>query len=459
MPPVGGTFTPPAPGNYNYDVNFNQPVDPASVQDSDLMVSGNSGPSVTGHSLLNGNMTVRFTLHMNFGGTLTATLGAGAITANTCNGNAAFTGNYTVQGCPPSDHYTISQIGGAIVPGTTDIGNHGDDTVTTIALPFSYTLYDQTFTTINLSSNGNAQFTTTDTTFTNQCLPWTTHNYTIYPYWDDLYLVNSGFGIFTSISGTAPNRIFNIEWRAQYFPGSGSAGFELRLYEGQTRFDVIYGTVTNGNTSATAGVQKNDTAFDQYFCNGAGMPATGGQSYILTPCGTSDADANGSPSATLLPRTPTPTATATATPTAPSTATPNTKPNAAHRNYTFTDRDRKRSCRARPISAITGMIRSPPSRCHSLTPCTTRASPAINLSSNGNAQFTTIDTTFTNRCLPWLAHNYTIFPYWDDLDLVNSWVRHIHLDKWHCAQPHLQHRVAGTVLPGERQCRLRAEVV
>ena len=108
VPPVGGTFSPPAPGNYNYDVNFNQPVDPASVQDSDLMVSGNSGPSVTGHSLLNGNMTVRFTLHMNFGGTLTATLGARAVTANTCNGNAAFTGNYTVQGCPPSEplHYS-----------------------------------------------------------------------------------------------------------------------------------------------------------------------------------------------------------------------------------------------------------------------------------------------------------------------------------------------------------------
>ena len=170
------------------------------------------------------------------------------------------------------------------MPGTTDIGNHGDDMVTTVALPFSYSLYDQTFTSVNLSSNGNAQFTTTDTAFTNQCLPWLTHNYTIYPYWDDTYLVNAGFGIFTSVSGTAPNRIFNIEWRAQYFPGSGTANHELRLYEGQTRFDVIYGTLTNGNTSATAGVQKNDTAFDQYFCNGSGSPATGGQSYILTPC-------------------------------------------------------------------------------------------------------------------------------------------------------------------------------
>ena len=128
------------------------------------------------------------------------------------------------------------------MPGTTDIGNHGDDTVTTIALPFPYTLYDQSFTSINLSSNGNAQFVTTDAAFTNVCLPWAAHNYTIYPYWDDLYLVNSGFGIFTSISGTAPNRIFNIEWRAQYFPGSGNANFELRLYRGteSLRCDLRY---------------------------------------------------------------------------------------------------------------------------------------------------------------------------------------------------------------------------
>ncbi|HKH20031.1 MAG TPA: hypothetical protein VKB53_03860, partial [Gammaproteobacteria bacterium] len=136
----------------------------------------------------------------------------------------------TATATPCTGQYTVTEIGGSIVPGTTDIGNHGDDTVTTVALPFSFTLYDQSFTSINLSSNGNAQFVTTDTAFTNTCLPWAAHNYTIFPYWDDLYLVNSGFGIFTSVSGTAPNRIFNIEWRAQYFPGSGSANFELRLY-------------------------------------------------------------------------------------------------------------------------------------------------------------------------------------------------------------------------------------
>ena len=88
----------------------------------------------------------------------------------------------TATATPCTGQYITAEIGGAIVPGTTDIGNHGDDTVTTVALPFPYTLYDQSFTSVNLSSNGNAQFTTTDTTFTNVCLPWAAHNYTIFPY-------------------------------------------------------------------------------------------------------------------------------------------------------------------------------------------------------------------------------------------------------------------------------------
>jgi len=173
VPAVGGTFSPPAPGDYSYNVIFNQNIDAASVSTSDLTVTGIAG-SVTAVSV-SGN-TAHFTVHFNSGGSVTMSIAAGAITANTCNGNAAFSGNYTVQGCPSPDHYTISQASCSIVPGTTDIGNHGDDQVTTVSLPFPYTLYDQTYNSVNLSSNGNAQFTTTDTAFTNQCLPWTTHD-------------------------------------------------------------------------------------------------------------------------------------------------------------------------------------------------------------------------------------------------------------------------------------------
>ena len=39
-PLVGGTFSPPAPATYSYDLNWNEPVDPASVQPTDLTLSG-----------------------------------------------------------------------------------------------------------------------------------------------------------------------------------------------------------------------------------------------------------------------------------------------------------------------------------------------------------------------------------------------------------------------------------
>ncbi len=97
-PPVGGTFSPPAPGTYTYDVNFNQAVDPASVQTSDLTLTGGVGASVTNVALINGNTTARFTLDIQFGGSMTASIAAGAITAGGCNSNAAFSGDYTVEG-------------------------------------------------------------------------------------------------------------------------------------------------------------------------------------------------------------------------------------------------------------------------------------------------------------------------------------------------------------------------
>ncbi len=217
----------------------------------------------------------------------------------------------------------ITQIGGSIVPGTTDSGNHGDDQVTSVPLPFPYTACGATTNSINVSSNGNAQFNTSDSAFTNVCLPWTGHDCSIFPYWDDLRTdSNSGCssfpggscGVYTSVTGSAPNRIFNIEWRAVYFADpSTTANFELRLYEGQNRFDVVYGDTAAGNTSATAGVQNNDTCFAQYFCNGDGGPPAGG--WTVGPAGTPSP----TPTATA---TLTPTATATATATAAASATP-----------------------------------------------------------------------------------------------------------------------------------------
>jgi hypothetical protein len=96
-PPVGGTFT--GPGNQTLDVNFNQAIDPGSVSTSDLTITGVNG-TVTNVQVINSNMTAEFTINFTgiFSGQVTASIGAGSITANGCNPNAAFTGNYNYVG-------------------------------------------------------------------------------------------------------------------------------------------------------------------------------------------------------------------------------------------------------------------------------------------------------------------------------------------------------------------------
>ena len=138
--------------------------------------------------------------------------------------------------------YTVTVSSGAvIVPGTTDVGNHCDDCLTNdIALPFPVMFYDQVFTTFDVSSNGHLTFTSANNGDYNFCLP---HNidYLIVPLSGDLLTADApgGQGIFTSVSGVAPDRIFNIEWRTQNccIGGPPVVNFEVRLYEGQRRID------------------------------------------------------------------------------------------------------------------------------------------------------------------------------------------------------------------------------
>src|SRR5262249_33294034 len=71
--------------------------DPASVQLTDLTLSGIQGATVTGVNVINGNFTTEFTLNIpTGGGNLMASIAAGAITDQFGRPNAAFSGNYTV---------------------------------------------------------------------------------------------------------------------------------------------------------------------------------------------------------------------------------------------------------------------------------------------------------------------------------------------------------------------------
>jgi hypothetical protein len=167
--------------------------------------------------------------------------------------------------------YFITQSTGSILSGSADVGNHCDDCVTTIILPFTYKLYDQTFTQVQVGANGTLQFNSGNQAFFNSCVADSGFGYTIFAHWDDLRTDETGGGIFTTIYGAAPNRAFVIEWRAVYFNNrSQRANFEIALYENAPRFDIVYGQIDQSGISATVGVQQG-SEYSQFECNAGGL--------------------------------------------------------------------------------------------------------------------------------------------------------------------------------------------
>ena len=307
-------------------------VDPNSVQDTDLQLSGNAGATVTGHTLMNGDTTIRFALNIPFGGNLTAHIATGAITDTLGNPSADFSGSYTVEGCPPRQ-YTITPGTDTIIPGGADIGNHCDDCATLVNLPFPVNIYGTPISLAYAGSNGTLQFSGVPNIkpfFFDQCVPVNPDQggpflNTLFPYYDDLRTDEVGTcpdcGIFTQTLGSPPDQQFVIRYKTTYFNHTGTAEFEVLLTEGSDTLSVIYGVSDNNGAEAASGIQQDLTGFTSFSCNETVLTPSLRLDYILPACGTP------TPTPTVTP-TVTPTATPTATATATATVTPSVTPSA-----------------------------------------------------------------------------------------------------------------------------------
>jgi hypothetical protein len=231
------------------------------------------------------------------------------------------------------------------VPGDTDIGSHCDDCDTAIALPFPVTLYDQTFATAMAGSNGHLTFGSDSASFNITCSPFGVAGttYVLAPYWGDQCTGACGAilcdtcGIFTTVVGTAPNRIFYIEWRTQYYNQAETVNYEIALYEsGTPPFQFIYNTITPAaapnDSELVVGVKKDDATFTQYGCDPSGgqnPPVSSGLCLTAeaVPCGTPTPTPTSSPTPSSTPSaTPTATASPTPSPSATATASPSVTP-------------------------------------------------------------------------------------------------------------------------------------
>lgn len=210
--------------------------------------------------------------------------------------------NETAQG--GSCQYAVTYRSDQIVPGNTDTGNHCAWCDTTVNLPFPFILYDQTFSAVMVNSSGRLDFVCNNepSGYTETCLPAPPNNcsydYTIFALWGEWSTIRNaqgcatwpnGCGIFTSVSGTAPNRVFNIEWRVvRRENGALTANFEARLYENHPnkRFDLIYGVIQPYPFSLDrfiGGVQGSSGFFSQDFCN-VPPPRNVSSTYTMPSC-------------------------------------------------------------------------------------------------------------------------------------------------------------------------------
>ena len=150
---------------------------------------------------------------------------------------------------------TYASISGT---GTSTTAISVDDATINVPLGFNFVFCGTTYTTISACSNGWAKLgSTTSTVFTNSTANIVGAGMLI-PYWDDLW--GTGGTAYYQTSGTAPNRIFTFEWSNWgSLAGSGTANFQLMLYESTNIIEFWYGNSTYSGHTATSGIANSTT--------------------------------------------------------------------------------------------------------------------------------------------------------------------------------------------------------
>ncbi len=180
--------------------------------------------------------------------------------------------------CTLSYTYTVSSgtisIADNLVAGSQCSGG----CVVPLALPFPVTFYDQTYTSANVSTTGNLQFVTSDSSLESCPQPYAQLGPSMMPYWADGFDTSwsppcqgsYGYdcGIFTKVTGSAPDRTLDIEWRAR---ANGSnhetIDFEITFYETSDDFDFVYGGGIMFGNGTSIGVQNGASQYTGNICN------------------------------------------------------------------------------------------------------------------------------------------------------------------------------------------------
>ena len=211
---------------------------------------------------------------------------ATASPATVCSGATSTLG--VVVGTTSS--YSVSSTPFGLLSGTdASVATAGDDVVfNALTLPFAFSYFGTSYTTVFPYSNGILQLGTSSNSITSYGATIPTAaapNAMIAGLWGDLNVTGGGtLTYFTT--GSAPNRVFVVFWNGVKFyngpsdQGSGNATFQIQLFENDMHIEVHIADATNPSASAkTVGVenQTGSTGFappGRNYANFSVAPAT-----------------------------------------------------------------------------------------------------------------------------------------------------------------------------------------
>ncbi|SPL87421.1 Copper binding protein, plastocyanin/azurin family [[Actinomadura] parvosata subsp. kistnae] len=169
----------------------------------------------------------------------------------------------------------------------------GDDEAQQVTLPFPVPFYGTGYTKAWIATNGFVTFADRITTGSNGRLPTSgTPNNAVYPYWDDL-VVDAQAGVYTAVTGTAPHRVFVVEWRNVTFYNEGGQRVSFAALLGEDgsiafRYQDVESERDRGS-SATVGIENaagNDALLYSYeepvLATGQGLTFTASRHGLVT---------------------------------------------------------------------------------------------------------------------------------------------------------------------------------
>lgn len=141
-----------------------------------------------------------------------------------------------------------------------------DDSVAEIQLPFSFTLYDGSYTTAYVSTNGLITFGSPESSYSNGNLTGSPSSATIAVFWDDQ--ATGSDGVFWEVRGDIGSQRLIVQWQnASYLSGGASTlRYQATLFEQDSRILFNYDNLATGanghdeGASATVGIKNAGTA-------------------------------------------------------------------------------------------------------------------------------------------------------------------------------------------------------